>query len=56
MGLYQHWVDRFLIQAMIIDYDGHVVCFKMHDVMCDVEICIAEEQENFYHRVHRGFT
>eukprot|EP00253_Pinus_taeda_P034708 PITA_34708 len=48
--------DRCLIEAMITDFDGQVLYFRVHDLMRDLAILIAEEEENFHCRVGKGLT
>lgn len=48
--------DRCLIEPTMRDFDGQVVCFRVHDVLRDLAIRIAEEEENFYCRVAKGLT
>jgi dephospho-CoA kinase len=48
--------DRCLIEPTMRDADGRVVCFRMHDVVRDLAIQIAEVEENCYFRAGRGLT
>jgi disease resistance protein RPS2 len=48
--------DRCLIEPIARDVYGRVLYFKMHDVLRDLGIQIAEQEENFYCGVGKGFT
>jgi DNA replication protein DnaC len=40
--------DRCLIEPMMRDHYGRVVCFRIHGELRDLAIQIAKEEENFY--------
>lgn len=40
--------DRCLIEPMMRDHEGRVVCFRIHDELHNLAIQIAKEEENFY--------
>lgn len=40
--------DRCLIEPMMRDHDGRVICFRIHDELRNLAIQIAMEEENFY--------
>ena len=48
--------DRGLIEPTMRDFDGSVICFRIHDVLRNLGIQIAEREESFYCRVGRGLT
>lgn len=48
--------DRCLIEPTLRDVDGSVVIFRVHDVLRDLAIQIAEREENFYCRVGKGLA
>jgi disease resistance protein RPS2 len=48
--------DRCLIEPINRGVDGTVVTFRMHDVMRDLAIQIAEREEKFYCGAGRGLT
>lgn len=48
--------DRCLIEPTLRDVDGSVVYFRVHDVLRDLAIQIAEREENFYCRVGKGLA
>jgi Leucine-rich repeat (LRR) protein len=48
--------DRCLIEPTMRDADGCIVSFRMHDVVRDLAIQIAEREENCYFRAGRGLT
>jgi len=48
--------DRCLIEPTLRDVDGRVVRFRVHDVLRDLAIQIAEREEYFYCRAGRRLT
>lgn len=47
--------DRCLIEPIARDLEGCVLWFRMHDVLYDLALQIAETEENCYFRPGRGF-
>lgn len=48
--------DRCLIEPIARDLEGRVLWFRIHDVLYDLAIQIADRQENCYFRPGRGLT
>jgi len=48
--------DRCLIEPTLRDVDGSVVYFRVHDILRDLAIQIAEREENFCCRAGKGLT
>lgn len=48
--------DRCLIEPTLRDVDGHVITFRMHDILRALALQIAEKEENFYCGAGKGST
>ena len=48
--------DRCLIEPIIRDFEGQVVVFRIHDVLHDLAVRVAEEEESFYCRAGKHLT
>ncbi|GLJ28817.1 hypothetical protein SUGI_0568060 [Cryptomeria japonica] len=46
--------DRCLIEPIQKDYDGNVICFRVHDVLHDLAQQIAEKEEKCFFQASKG--
>jgi hypothetical protein len=48
--------DHCLIKPTMRDIHGSMLCFKIHDIVCNLGIQIVEEEEGFYYHVGKDLT
>jgi hypothetical protein len=48
--------DRCLIEPIMRDIEGHAVLFRIHDLLHDLAVRVAEEEESFYCGMGKDLT